>query len=275
MQKKSLLITLGIIVVLIILALFLFILKIPNSLSGKAISSGDAVCSDSDGADAWATRGTVTLQNSDGSTIIYTDSCEGTETVDYVCDGNRVIKHLSTGENCVCQSGACIPVQCSGNECNPSNTKQICSQGKWIDCAGDSVCYASSCITPSKANAKIIGGGGSGDSGSSGGSGTTTSSSIASTETTRSTGTISGATTEEISVNEKIIFTTENIEHTLKVNELGVTNMNAALDGNSFSLEVGAEKRTDFDGDGTDDLSIILKSINIATKKAKVLITVI
>jgi hypothetical protein len=276
MQKKSLLISLGIVVIVILAILLFFLLKNTGSIAGKAVSSEETVCTDSDGTDAWATRGTVTVRESDGTTAIYTDSCEGTDTVDYVCEGNRAVKHLSTSKECLCQNGACIPVQCSDNECNPSNTRQICSQGKWIDCGGDAVCYANVCVTPSKANAKIIGGGSSGDSGGGASTGTTTTTQTTTTpETTRSIGTIEGAITEDITINEKIVFIAENSEHNLKVNELATISMSALLDGNSFSLEVGGEKRTDFDGDGSDDLSIILKSINIATKKAKVLITVL
>ncbi|MBI2632169.1 hypothetical protein HYW75_04140 [Candidatus Pacearchaeota archaeon] len=268
--KKSLIIFLAITILVILVFL---VLKNSNSPTGKVISE-NVICTDSDGTDSFSSQGTVTLKGSDGSSIIYSDSCEGSETVDYVCEDNRAIKHLSVGENCVCQNGACIPVQCFGNECNPSNTKQICSQGNWINCAGESICYANSCITPSKANAKIIGGGGSGDSGSGGGSGTTSSSSTASTETTRTIGNINTANTEEISINEKIIFLINGNEHNLKVTSLSSTLMNAELDGGSFSLEVGGEKRTDFNNDGIKDLSLILKSISLTTNKARLLITV-
>lgn len=269
--KRGLIVILAIVILAVLL---LLIFKNTNNLAGKAVSSEETICTDSDGADAWTTQGTVTVKESDGTSVIYTDSCEGTGTVDYVCEGNKATKHLFTGRECLCQNGACIPVQCSGNECNPSNTKQICSQGKWIDCSGESVCYADSCVKPSKANAKIIGGGSSGDSGSGGGSSGTITQTSAAPETTRSIGAISGAITEDIGVNEKIIFTAENSEHNLKVSELLTTTVNAALDGASFTLSVGEEKRTDFDGNG-DDLSVILKSISITTNKAKVLITVL
>lgn len=270
-SKKSLVIMLLVVILAASIASF-FIFTDSNPLSGKVVSES-IICTDSDGSDAWMIQGTVTLKESDGTTMVYTDNCEGTSTVDYVCEGNSVVKHVSTSKDCLCQNGACVRVICSGNECNPSNTKQICSQGKWIDCIGESVCSSQVCITPSKADVKYIGGGSSGDSG---GPSSTSSSSTTpvSTETVRSIGTLSGAKTEDIAINEKILFTSKNIEHSLKASELLTTTMTFSLDGNSYNLVVGDERKIDFDGNG-DDLSIILKSISMATNKANVLITVL
>lgn len=271
-SKKSLVIML-LVVILVASVVSFFIFTGSNPLSGKVVSES-VICTDSDGSDAWMTQGEVTLKESDGTVIVYTDSCEGTGTVDYICEGNNAVKHVSTSKECLCQNGACVRVICSGNECNPSNTKQICSQGKWVDCIGESVCSSEVCITPSKVKAKIIGGGSSGGSGESSSTSSSTTASV-STETMRSIGTISGAITEDIAVNEKIIFAVNNIEHNLKASELLTTSMSAALNGASFTLSVGEEKRTDLNNDGSNDLSIILKSISITTKKAKVLITVL
>ncbi len=165
---------------------------------------------------------------------------------------------------------------CSLGTCNPDNSLEICSGGKWSRCSSGQVCSVGKCVRPLENTAKItsgIGGSSSDSGGSSSSSSTSTSTTAISTETSRTIGEIEGTVIEEIVQDEKLVFLTDGIERSLKVTSLGVIDANFVnADGSSFTISAGQSQFIDYDGNGENDIEIILKSVGLASEKAKVLL---
>ncbi|MEK6825231.1 MAG: hypothetical protein AABY00_00415 [Nanoarchaeota archaeon] len=242
-------------------------------MTGQAIEEGSTLevrtllqCTDSDGRGAVQTAGTVTLTYSDGSKEGYTDVCEGTATIDYACEGKNMIRESYSPVGCSCTNGACI--QCLANECNPTNSQQICSNNVWTLCQNNQVCVAGKCETPLTIPTREPTGGGGG---SSGGGTITPSPSVSSSEKVISLGTLSSSITQDLGSAERVVFKI-NSEYTLKpatVSTSGVSFIwrytSESLERNVF-LSVGDEITI-------DSFLLKLKSVSTLNNKAKIIIT--
>ncbi len=239
------------------------------SSTGKTIQSADSQiqCTDSDGKDAWNTKGSVALIDSDGNTDNYIDYCDGSKTIDYYCDGSKLSIGVYSPSDCTCKDGVCV-ASCSGTECNPSNSLQICNNGKWSNCPNDKVCSLGACITPVSLTSAESGGGGS----SGGSSVTITTGAIIPSLTTITLGEITTDVTQDIGNNENLAFSIGGISQTLSVSNIGDSSATLILTNKELTFSSGDEKLIDLNGDGKNDLSIKIKSINTITKKVKILI---
>jgi hypothetical protein len=81
--------------------------------------------------------------------------------------------------------------------------------------------------------------------------------------------------TKELSANEKIIFSILNEEHTLTVTSLSDTEITITIKSNAqtFTLRPGEIKEVDLNNDKKNEISVYLKSINVITKKATLILT--
>ncbi|MBI2452141.1 hypothetical protein HYV50_03625 [Candidatus Pacearchaeota archaeon] len=162
------------------------------------------------------------------------------------------------------------PAVCSGTQCNPKNSQQICINGQWASCPSDQVCNLGNCVTPKT----IFLAAGSGGGGGGGGSSSSSPASPETPETTTSLGEITGGMPEEISLGEKALFTINSTEHSVKLQQLTeTTTIVQVKNGDSFTISLGEEKLMDDDNNGQNDFSIQLRSINIILNKAKFIIT--
>ncbi len=278
MDKTVTVLTLALVAVFTVFILGLVTINLIDrssySVTGRAVGAIDGKsvvsCTDSDGADAWNTRGTVTVVYTDGSIKTQTDSCEGSATVDYSCSSEGVIVSTSTTPaTCICQDGACI-VPCSETQCNPANSQQICDNGRWSTCPGEQVCSLGTCKEPQfVAEPRVSGGGGGG-----GGSSAAAPSSVTTSVPERSLGTIDGIMSGEASSPEKLFFTLSNREHFINIQEITSTGVLLAVDSETaVRMAIGDERLYDFTGDNTNDFSLQLKSINLGNRKAKLLLS--
>ena len=258
---------------LVIILASVVLSRIDYSVTGGAvgdIAEGVVSCTDSDGADAWNTRGFVTVAYDDGNSETRTDFCENGAAIDYSCTAEGNV--ISSSKACSCSGGACETALCSGTQCNPDNSKQICSGGAWVECSGEQVCSLGTCKEPEFVAEVRVAGGGSGGSG--GSSGTTSSASPAPSTPERSVGTIDGSMYVEASAPEKLIFTLAGTQHSITVSAIDATSATVAVDSAAAGmLSPGDERLYDFNGDGANDLSLQLKSINLGSKTARLLLS--
>ncbi len=278
-QGVSLPVLYAVLAALVVFALAFFLWG--SSLSGFSVMTGQTIaentlseqktplqCTDSDGRETTQTAGSVTLTFLDGTSEFYTDICEGTATIDYACDGTNVLKERFSPSDCTCQKGACV--QCSASECNPSNSQQICSNGRWIVCPTDQVCTLGRCETPIQIP-RVLGGSSYVESG--GKEVVSSSPAVAQPqETLIPLGTLTYTTTQDLATNERIVFTISGTEYTLKPAEITSTQATIFWKYTSesayrtFTLSVGDETII-------DTFSLKLKSINTITNKIRILIT--
>jgi hypothetical protein len=117
-------------------------------------------------------------------------------------------------------------------------------------------CTSSDCVTASSSSSS--GGGGGGGGGSS-----------------PSLGELKTAMSYELAASGAVIFSFGGVNHTFSV--LSITETQATItiksDPQTFVFTVGEEKNIDLDGDGKNDISVKLKSINIINKKANFIFT--
>ncbi len=87
-------------------------------------------------------------------------------------------------------------------------------------------------------------------------------------------GELSSAQLVEVSNNEKIKFNVSSIEHTLTINNITETSVRITIESKkqTFVLNLGDEIKVDLDEDNNADISVKLKSINIITKKASIIL---
>jgi hypothetical protein len=95
------------------------------------------------------------------------------------------------------------------------------------------------------------------------------------TGTVYDTGTLTATVSKEIGVGDGIKFKIEAANHTVKLT--GLTATSAAVKISSLTitktLMVGKAENVDLDGDGTNEISVTLESVNLATMRAKLTIT--
>lgn len=163
---------------------------------------------------------------------------------------------------------------CNSGTCNPDNSLEICLGGKWSRCSSGQVCSIGKCVNPLENSAKITRGiGGLSGGGGSSGSSSSSSAPAISSETSRTIGEIEGTTIEEIAQDEKLVFLTDGTERSLKVTNLGVADASFVnADSSSFTISAGQSQFIDYDGNGENDIEVILKSVGLASKKTKVLL---
>ena len=93
-------------------------------------------------------------------------------------------------------------------------------------------------------------------------------------EKTRSIGEIVGSTTENIALDEKIIFNHGNSEHSIKLIILESTSATLQTkDGASHTLNIGEERAIDDNTNSQIDYTLKLKSVNEVSNTARILIT--
>lgn len=161
---------------------------------------------------------------------------------------------------------------CSGTQCNPENSLQICQNGKWVYCTDDKVCNSGLCVTPKPV--KVIASGGGGGGGGGGTPSSDASSTVQTTEETSSLGEISGGVPREINLGVKALFTINGTEHSIKLIDVSSTSTTVKIkNGDSFSNTLGQLKLVDDDNNGQNDFSIELRSVNIIEKRARFIIT--
>lgn len=191
--------------------------------------------------------------------------------------GNSKLTGKVIDENIISDNKAQVEnILCVENTCNPDYLEQICLNGEWVGCDSGEVCSLGACVKPKQVSASVryVGGGSDEGSGGGGSSSQTTSSTPVVSENIISLGDIDGSVIQEIAENDKLTFNLNGSGYSIK--GLTIVNPSASLniDGkNTMNINIGEEKMVDFDSNGINDLSIIMKSISLTTKKAKLLLT--
>ncbi len=170
------------------------------------------------------------------------------------------------------QSAANIPkLICSGSECNPTNTQQICQSGQWANCPNEQVCTLGACATP--INVKLDSpevfsiSGGSDSGGGSSSAGTSTPS-----QSIRALGEIGTEDSYSLISGEKISVIRNGATGIFTLT-LGTTSATLQFEqGTTLIINLGEEKSADISNDGIADISFLLKSINIVKKEGRFII---
>ena len=190
------------------------------------------------------------------------------------------ITNIDISESNINEEGGVIPSEraegvCSNNECNPSNSRQICAGGSWVNCLNEKVCNFGECVAPISAGPsvkKIVYSGG----GSSGGgeSEVVTTFTPAEPETISSLGVVEDISEIRVKENEKATFSIGGVEQSIKAVSISPTSAATLQNGQEANFNIGDERKSDVNNDGVKDYSLRLDSINFISKEARFLVTI-
>lgn len=274
-MKKGLVIA-GILIVVAVAAI-IYSFASQGEVTGKVVEKVEnnkiLSCVDSDGKDAWNVKGNVNLRYDDGKDVKYEDYCDESSVVDYYCEGNSMLKAVYAG--CPCSDGKCegSKDECTENNCNPSNTREICLSGLWASCPQNQVCSSGKCTTPRTIVGVSRSGGGGGGSSSTASTESPASVDTSPTYTTTSLGDLQGEVYSDMAKYDRLEFTVGGNAGSITATEVTPTGVALILNtGETVSLSVGQTRNGDITSDGVNDISLRLKSTNIFTNKARILL---
>lgn len=214
-----------------------------TDISGRVIESLDKYnikCSDSDNGKDYTKSGEVEYCDNEGKCSTESDQCSGKKLKEWYCDG-----YERKFEDHDCE-----------NECDNGECVSVVSEKKYIYTgSGNSYSGGSS-------------GGGSGGSGES--------SPVVSNEKVDNfnLGEIGSEHILEIEKGDNILFTMNNINYKINLEEKTDTQISLRLVGTSLlvNVTVGESKNVDINNDSNKDIYVKVKSINIVTSKVNIML---